>query len=247
LNTAASECHEEVVRVLLGDARADPNLADRDGNTPLLIAADEGHASVVKLLTSSDRVDPNMTAQSGNTPLMIAAHNGYAAIVQLLLRSDLCDPNVESPEGRTAVDYAAFQGRMSNLVLLLSDHRTKRSRPTEDSGGSFSLADRGASRRTYDQALRAVILPRRARFRGLVRAMVAFRRLRLRAAQAVYAPGGAGFEAASANFQAAAAARTTTTTTTPMPRRRRAAGRADRQTEARRARKLKRTKSHRKS
>jgi hypothetical protein len=32
--------------------------------------------------------------------------------------------------------------------------------------------------------------------------MVAFRRLRLRAAQAVYAPGGAGFAAAAASFNA---------------------------------------------
>ena len=36
--------------------------------------------------------------------------------------------------------------------------------------------------------------------------MVAFRRLRLRAAQAVYAPGGAGFAAAAAHFNAAVAA-----------------------------------------
>ena len=35
--------------------------------------------------------------------------------------------------------------------------------------------------------------------------MVAFRRMRLRAAQAVYAPGGAGFAAAAAHFNAAAA------------------------------------------
>ena len=60
-------------------------------------------------------------------------------------------------------------------------------------------------RAAYDAALRNVKRPRNARFRGLTRAMVVFRRMRLRAAQAVYAPGGAGFAAAAASFNAAAA------------------------------------------
>ena len=61
------------------------------------------------------------------------------------------------------------------------------------------------ARATYDAALRAVKRRRNARFKGLTRLMVAFRRMRLRAAQAVYAPGGAGFAAAAASFHAAAA------------------------------------------
>ena len=63
-----------------------------------------------------------------------------------------------------------------------------------------------ACRSLYDAALRNVRQPRRARFRGLVRAALAFRRLRLRAAEAVYAPGGTGFAAAAASFNAAVAA-----------------------------------------
>ena len=61
------------------------------------------------------------------------------------------------------------------------------------------------ARATYDAALRAVKRRRNARFKGLTRLMVAFRRMRLRAAQAVYAPGGAGFAAAAASFNAVAA------------------------------------------
>ncbi len=41
---------------------------------------------------------------------------------------------------------------------------------------------------------------RRNRFKGLVRAIVMLRRIRLRAAEAVYAPGGTGFAAAEESF-----------------------------------------------
>ena len=82
--------------------------------------------------------------------------------------------------------------------LLLADGRTIRTRPAED-------ASRNA-RANYDAALFNVKYPRHARFKGLVRATVAFRRMRLRAAQAVYAPGGAGFGGGAAHFNTAAAA-----------------------------------------
>ena len=45
-----------------------------------------------------------------------------------------------------------------------------------------------------------------ARLKGLVRAIVVFRRMRLRVAKAVYAPGKKGYDAAAARFRAAAAA-----------------------------------------
>ena len=88
---------------------------------------------------------------------------------------------------------AARKGHVPVLELLLADHRIIRIRPAN--GGDH-----------YDAALFNVKYARHARFKGLVRAMVAFRRMRLRAAQAVYAPGGAGFAAAAAHFNATAAA-----------------------------------------
>ena len=76
-----------------------------------------------------------------------------------------------------SADEQALLAAVDDLV----DHRTIRIRP--DEGGA-----------TYDAALFNVKYPRHARFKGLVRAVVAFRRMRLRAAQVVYAPGGAGFK-----------------------------------------------------
>ena len=45
----------------------------------------------------------------------------------------------------------------------------------------------------------------RARFRGLVRAIIIFGRMRLCAAEAVYAPGGTGYAVAAASFATVAA------------------------------------------
>ena len=84
------------------------------------------------------------------------------------------------------------------IQLLLADHRTTRRRPLEHVPHN--------ARANYDAALRNVKRPRNARFRGLTRLMVVFRRMRLRAALTVYAPGGTGFAAAAASFHAAAAA-----------------------------------------
>ena len=83
------------------------------------------------------------------------------------------------------------------LELLLAHHRVTRTRPSDDHGPQAQAA--------YDTALRNVKRPRNARFRGLTRLMVVFRRMRLRAALTVYAPGGTGFAAAAASFHAAAA------------------------------------------
>ena len=114
------------------------------------------------------------------------------SVVKLLLADKRVGPNMANEDGDTALRNAAANDHAPVLELLLADHRTIRTRP--DFNGEH-----------YDAALFNVKYARHARFRGLVRAVVAFRRMRLRAAQAVYAPGGAGFAAAAASFQAAAA------------------------------------------
>ena len=62
---------------------------------------------------------------------------------------------------------AASQGHAAVLELLVADHRVVRARPT-------------VGAHTYDAVLHKVKRQRNARFRGLTRAMVLFRRLRLR-------------------------------------------------------------------
>ena len=189
-----------MVTLLLANGRVDPNMADQNGNTAIMGAADKGHASVVTLLLANGRVDPNIAEQNGNTALMGAADKGHASVVTLLLADDRVDPNIADQLAFTALMWAAFKEDASMLQLLLAHHRVTRTRPPDGDGPQAQAA--------YDTALRNVKRPRNARFRGLTRLMVVFRRMRLRAALTVYAPGGAGYEAAAASFKTAAADRT---------------------------------------
>ena len=159
--------------------------------------ARKGQGSVGTRRLADDRVEPNMANQNGNTALMIAAKKGHASVVTLLLANDRVDPNIADQNGVTALTLMVFNGDASMLELLLAHHRVTRTRPSDDHGPQAQAA--------YDTALRNVKRPRNARFRGLTRLMVVLRRMRLRAALTVYAPGGTGFAAAAASFQAAAA------------------------------------------
>ena len=90
------------------------------------------------------------------------------------------------------MDVACQNDETKIVELLLADSRTRRI--------NLSVRD---YYEVYKQALRNVISKRKAKFRGLIRATIVLKRMRLRAALKVYAPGGAGFEAASASFAAA--------------------------------------------
>ncbi len=90
------------------------------------------------------------------------------------------------------MDIACEKNQTKIVELLLADSRTKR----------INLSVRNYYE-VYYQALRNVISKRNARFRGLIRAVIVFKRMQLRAALKVYAPGGTGFQAASASFNAA--------------------------------------------
>ena len=184
-----------MVKLLLADGRVDLNIADGHSFTALQHAAQEGYAPVVKLLLADKRLDPNgLAAQSlPMSALALAVMRKQAAVVELLLADDRVDPNIGLP----VLTLAVHMPDASNLIeLLLANERVIRTRPS---------ADRPGDQARYDTALRNVKRPRNARFRGLTRLIVVFRRMRLRAAQAVYAPGGAGFAAAAASFNAAAA------------------------------------------
>ena len=148
---------------------------------------------MVAALLADKRVDPNVIDRGHRVALTYAALNGHGPVAALLLSDRRVDPNVAEGDGYTPLLYAAARRDVSLLELLLADHRTIRTRP-------------GYRGDLYDAALFNVKYARHARFKGLVRAVVAFRRMRLRAAQAVYAPGGAGFAAAAASFEAGQAA-----------------------------------------
>ena len=82
---AAYQVHSEVVTFLL-HKKADPNVADSRGKTPLYFAIIHnlfGCEEVIQLLLERG-ADPDKADKEGQTPLQFAAEEGHEDIVQLL-------------------------------------------------------------------------------------------------------------------------------------------------------------------
>ena len=185
-----------VVLLLMSDPRVDVNLCDENGMTALYFASWKGHSEIVSILLANPNVLRNVRDRWGITPLMISAGDGHATVVKMLLADQHVDPTMTDwVEGWTALNYAieggVYKYTIPVLELLLADHRVTRVPPDED---------REEDCIHYEAALFLVKYRRRARFTGLVRAVVVFRRMRLRAAKILYAPGGTGFAAAKSSY-----------------------------------------------
>ena len=113
---------------LLLDRKADPNMTEEDGTTPLMLAAKHGSCAAVKLLLKAE-ADPNRALfHNDRTPLYFAAQGNHADIVKLLLRHG-ADPTVaEGSCGMTPVYIAAANNSAAALEILLQDTSTRRHR-----------------------------------------------------------------------------------------------------------------------
>jgi len=70
--------------MLLGRADVNPNIADRNGRTPIICAAMAGNEAFVKMLLEREDVDVNTADLSGQTAASWAAQKGHDRIAKLL-------------------------------------------------------------------------------------------------------------------------------------------------------------------
>jgi ankyrin repeat protein len=132
----------DTVRWLLRQG-ADPNLKDKEGFKPLMLAVREGKAGSVGELAAYDRedLDPALLLaalvgrvdvidaltnfgasvyarmEDGRTPLMVAAENGHQEAVTLLL--DLGSGRFTTdPDGKTAADLATSAGHADIAAII---------------------------------------------------------------------------------------------------------------------------------
>nr|WP_237437783.1 ankyrin repeat domain-containing protein [Altericroceibacterium endophyticum] len=87
---------------------ANPNIADKNGVTPLILATQLGFTDgVAALVEAGARVDtPN---SAGETPLISAVHSRDTAMMRALLEAG-ANPDRADNSGRSAMDYAKLQG-----------------------------------------------------------------------------------------------------------------------------------------
>ena len=104
-----------MVEVLL-EHKADPNLRDKKGNTPLALAIRKSNDEAVQLLLAR-KADPQSTDFNGNTPLHFAASSGNESGAELLL-AHKANPNAKNQDALTPVHLVA-ETTSTNLLMLL--------------------------------------------------------------------------------------------------------------------------------
>lgn len=104
---------------------ADPNLASRSGETPLIAASRAGFADAVEWLISvGAKVDE--ANRRGETPLIIAVQRRQVPIVRLLLNSGANPDKADSAAGYSARDYAKRDNRTPELLRLIEAKKPAR-------------------------------------------------------------------------------------------------------------------------
>ncbi|HEX6218727.1 MAG TPA: ankyrin repeat domain-containing protein, partial [Sphingomicrobium sp.] len=97
---------------------ADPNLANRKGDTPLTTAARVGYLQGAEwLLTKRARVDE--ANKMGETPLILAVQARQAPLVKFLLSKGADPDRTDSAAGYSARDYARRDNRNPELLRLI--------------------------------------------------------------------------------------------------------------------------------
>ena len=95
------------IRFLINNG-ANPNLANKEGVTPLMLATRIGHIEgVTELLEAGADVDP--LSVTGETPLIFAVHRRDVPLVRVLLKHG-ADPDRTDNSGRSARDYVELIG-----------------------------------------------------------------------------------------------------------------------------------------
>lgn len=97
--------------------RANPNLRDNKGVTPIELATSLRYIEAIEALADAG-ANLNETNSTGETPLILAVHLGDADMVKALLDKG-ADPARADNSGRSARDYAQFAGRGSALLALM--------------------------------------------------------------------------------------------------------------------------------
>ena len=101
-------------------AKADPNLPDQQGFTPLCVAAGMGKVHQCQMLLSSG-ADPDKCSFASMFPLYWATLNGFPEIVSILLDFK-ANPNLQNNNGWTPLYVACRNGNYEIANLLLNSN-----------------------------------------------------------------------------------------------------------------------------
>lgn len=119
------------LRFLLGKG-ADANVANREGDTPLILASRIGFAEGADvLLARGAQVD--RTNRRGETALIIAVQQRNLPLVRLLSERGANPDRTDNATGRSARDYAKMDSRGPEMLRIMDAAKTVK-KPVEIAG-----------------------------------------------------------------------------------------------------------------
>jgi uncharacterized protein len=115
---------------------ANPNLADKKGITPLMLATQVGFIEGIDWLVKKN-AQVDQANKSGETALILAVQLRNAEATRVLLKAGASADKKDNRAGYSARDYAKQDGRAS-AILSIIESADKKEKPAEDKGLDFS-------------------------------------------------------------------------------------------------------------
>lgn len=114
---------------------ANPNVADKQGVTPLMLASQLGYVEGISMLASKGaKVDS--ANEAGETPLILAVHKRDLPMLRILLVAG-ADPDRSDNSGRTSRDYAKLEGFTAALDEFARNDKSGKKKPGQTYGPTF--------------------------------------------------------------------------------------------------------------
>jgi uncharacterized protein len=123
---------------------ANPNLGDKKGVTPLMLATQYGYAEGATLLLKS-KAAVDGANRSGETPLIRAVQLRNAEMVRLLMRAGANPDKKDSVSGQSAREYAALDKR-STTILTIIETKGQVEAPKKEKQGDLDFSGIGEAK-----------------------------------------------------------------------------------------------------
>ncbi|KAF3128506.1 hypothetical protein TWF594_011559 [Orbilia oligospora] len=120
LHHAVDNDYKDVVKFLVEKTKADCNVQNLAGATPLLIVAENGEQEIASLLLEGG-ADPNIRDNEGQTPLSLAMDFGHQEIARMLVEHG-ADPNGTDEAGENIL-FSAIRDDDEKMIELLIEKK----------------------------------------------------------------------------------------------------------------------------
>jgi ankyrin repeat protein len=100
---------------------ANPNLADKKGTTPLMLATQLGYVEGIDVLTRR-KAQVDQSNRAGETALILAVQLRNTEAVRALLKAGANPDKTDSRAGYSAREYAKQDGRASEIAAIIESH-----------------------------------------------------------------------------------------------------------------------------